>query len=178
MEQIVITGRVTGRCAKDNSMKRLRNFTILSATVIFSTVWGMIGCAGRPELEITDGRLPPCPNSPNCVSSQADDQGHKVDPIPWEGSFDMARERLVAVVRAMPRARITNQESRRIDAVFISRWLRFRDDVLFWFDEEQKVIHVRSASRVGYSDLGANRKRVAEIRRRFQEKAETQADEG
>jgi uncharacterized protein (DUF1499 family) len=70
----------------------------------------------------------------------------------------------------MPRTTIVTLEEDYIRAEFKSRIFGFVDDVEFWFDDEQKVIHFRSASRVGYSDLGANRKRMEKIRERFHSK--------
>ncbi len=54
---------------------------------------------------------------------------------------------------------------------FTTRWLRFIDDVEFYFPESEALIYLRSASRSGYWDLGVNRKRVEEIRSRFEELA-------
>ena len=74
---------------------------------------------------------------------------------------------LIEAVSGMKRARIVAAEERYIHAEFTSALFRFVDDVEFLLDSETKTIHVRSASRVGYSDLGVNRRRVEEIRSRF-----------
>lgn len=75
--------------------------------------------------------------------------------------------RLRAVVEGMSGAHVIRFDSRSMHAVFVTRWLRFRDDVHFALDDERGVIHVRSASRVGHSDLGTNRRRVEAIRTAF-----------
>ena len=107
-------------------------------------------------------RFKPVPSSPNCVSSRADrsDRQHYIAPL--EGA-DLARVK--AVVQAMPRTEIVEEADGYLHAVFTTRLMRFKDDVEF--EEEGGLVHVRSASRVGYGDLGANRSRVEEIRRRL-----------
>lgn len=128
----------------------------------------LAGCAGRPpaNLGVTDGRLAPCPDRPNCVSSQAADPARYVEPLTYEGSREAARQRLKQVITGMPRAVITEESPDYIRAEFTSAIMRFVDDVEFYFPPEP-VIQVRSASRLGYSDLGVNRKRVETIRKRF-----------
>lgn len=135
----------------------------------------LFGCSGkRPDFDLTGNQLPPCPDSPNCVSSQAADEGHRVEPLAFEGDPAAAWDRLASVVRDMPRAEIVQDDGEWMHATFASRIFRFVDDVLFHLSPEDRRIHVRSASRVGYSDLGANRKRVEAIRSAF-EKAEATA---
>jgi uncharacterized protein (DUF1499 family) len=112
-------------------------------------------------------RLAPCPNSPNCVSSLAPDTAHRVDPITFTGDPAVALAKLRAVIEAMPRSVITRQDEDSLHAEFTSWLLRFVDDVDAVVDPDAGVIHLRSASRVGYSDLGVNRKRVEAIRSAF-----------
>lgn len=111
-------------------------------------------------------RLAPCPSSPNCVSSQATD-AHHIDPIPFSGNSAQAMRRLRAVIEAMPRTRIVDASDTALRAEFTSRLFRFVDDIDCIVDPAASVIQIRSASRVGYSDLGANRKRVEAIRTAF-----------
>lgn len=129
----------------------------------------MVGCSGnRPfQLGASGGRLAACPDTPNCVSSQSTDRRHAIDPLRYEGTAEKARERLIEAVSGMKRARIVVAEGRYLRAEFTSALFRFVDDVEFLLDEGTKTIHVRSASRVGNSDLGVNRKRAEEIRSRF-----------
>jgi uncharacterized protein (DUF1499 family) len=101
------------------------------------------------------------------VSSTAPDDAHRVDPIRFTGSPAAALARLRAVIEAMPRTRVTHADAESLHAEFASWLLRFVDDVDCLVDEAAGVIHVRSASRVGYSDLGVNRKRVEQIRAAF-----------
>ena len=108
--------------------------------------------------------LPPCPSSPNCVSTQAQDEGHAVAPFRYRKSRAEAKESLKAIVQAMPRTRLVEEDESYLHYEFTSLLLRFVDDVEFLIDDESKTIHFRSASRTGYGDLGVNRKRMEEIR--------------
>jgi uncharacterized protein (DUF1499 family) len=128
-----------------------------------------IGCSGvRPaNLGVRDGRLALCPSSPNCVSSQSPDPEHAIDPLQYTGQLMEAKARLKEIIRNMKRASITDESDDYVRAEFTSALFRFRDDVEFWFDDHAKIVHVRSASRVGRSDLGVNRTRVEEIRERW-----------
>ena len=127
-------------------------------------------CSGTrlSTLGIKDGRLAPCPGSPNCVSTQAQDEKHRIDPLKYTGTQDQAKQRLVQVISTMPRARVITDEQGYLHVEFTSLIFRFVDDVEFFFDDANKLIHFRSASRTGYSDLGVNRKRMEEIRKRFE----------
>jgi uncharacterized protein (DUF1499 family) len=134
--------------------------TILSAT------------SRRPDnLGVHEGKLAPCPNTPNCVSSQTDDEAHRMAPIPFEGRAGVALDRLEATLAARPRTagvKKMNKLCLYLRAECTSFLFRFVDDVEFLVDPEAKVIHFRSASRVGRSDFGVNRKRMEEIRKDFE----------
>ena len=115
----------------------------------------------------TNDRLSPCPKSPNCVSSLSEDKSHYVAALTYKGTLKEAREKLISVMNSMKRSEIVTAEIDYILATFKSALFGFVDDVEFSFDDQRKIIDVRSASRTGYSDLGVNRKRVEEIRKRF-----------
>ena len=106
--------------------------------------------------------LDPCPSSPNCICSQEDpaDAQHYMEALEYDGPADEAIDAIAAVIEASPRTEITNRSEDRIDSVFTSLIFRFKDDVTFLVDSDANKIHFRSASRVGHSDLGANRKRL------------------
>ncbi|MEN8260823.1 MAG: DUF1499 domain-containing protein [Pseudomonadota bacterium] len=112
--------------------------------------------------------LPPCLASPNCVSSLAMDADHRVEPILLRGSGKDALERLANIITGMHRSRIIEQRELFLHATFTSLVFRFVDDVHVRVDEDNQRIDLRSASRVGYWDLGVNRRRVEEIRKRFE----------
>jgi len=125
--------------------------------------------AGTPptDLGVREGRLKPCPGKPNCVSSQAQDESHRVAPLLFQGSAQVAFERLKAVLAAMPRTRIVEEGEGYLRAEAASRLFGFVDDIEFYLDAAAAQLHVRSASRIGYSDLGVNRARVEAIRKAF-----------
>lgn len=141
-------------------------------TLIAVTGWVLLtGCHGaRPAASaVRDGRLAPCPSSPNCVSSQAPDAAHRVEPLPLSGPVAAALVKLADIVRSLPRTAVVESSETYLRAEFTSALFRFVDDVEFFADEAAGVIHVRSASRVGSSDLGVNRRRVEQIRSRWDE---------
>lgn len=131
----------------------------------------MAGCTSvpPPDLGLRQGELAPCPESPNCVSSQADDPDHVVEPLRYEGSPQAAWDALQDAVRTQPRVtEIEQRAGNYLHAEFQSAVFRFVDDVEFLAVPEQKVIHLRSASRIGYWDFGVNRRRVKSIRQAFE----------
>jgi uncharacterized protein (DUF1499 family) len=121
------------------------------------------------DLGVTKGRLAACPETANCVSSQTDpsDARHYVPPLPFVGDAGSSRARLIAILHELPRARIEHSEPAYLHVTFRSALFRFVDDVEFLVDDAARVLHVRSASRVGSGDFGVNRRRVEKIRRRF-----------
>lgn len=121
--------------------------------------------AGNPpnDIGVRDGRLKPCPDTPNCVNSK-DAGGSAIVPIEYRGATDIAWRRLITIVSSLPRTRIVRKDENYLRAEVSSRVFGFVDDIEFLLDPNAAVIHVRSASRVGHSDLGVNRKRVEQIR--------------
>jgi uncharacterized protein (DUF1499 family) len=120
----------------------------------------------RPtNLGVKEGKLAPCPTSPNCVISQGDeDAEHAIAPLAYSGDPAQAIAKLTAIVKAMPRTTIIESTDSYLYAEFASQLLGFVDDVEFYLDPAESVIQVRSASRLGQSDLGVNRQRVEAIR--------------
>lgn len=141
------------------------------ALLVAVAAGGAGGCmgAGRSKaLGVRDGRLGPLPSSPNAVSSQAEDPSRRVEPLHFAGDPAEAMARARRAVESMPRTEIVRADERYLHATFTSRLFRFVDDVELLLDPQAGVIHVRSASRVGYSDLGANRRRVEALREAFE----------
>lgn len=125
----------------------------------------------RPaDLGLVDGRLRPCPASPNCVCSQDTDTEHAAEPLRFTGTPAEAMERLKTVIEQMPRAQLVTAEPDYLHAEFTTPLMRYVDDVEFLVEPDAQVIQFRSASRIGYSDLGANRKRMEEIRNAFEKR--------
>jgi uncharacterized protein (DUF1499 family) len=115
------------------------------------------------------GMLAPCPDSPNCVSSQSEDPGHKIAPFEYTGTPESGFARLRKILAARPDTRITISIPTYLKVEFRT-FLGFVDDGEFYLDTEKKVIECRSASRSGYWDLGTNRSRMEEIRNQFDQK--------
>ena len=128
------------------------------------------GCSanGFTPRGIVDGRLAPCPSSPNCVSSQAELEKKRVEPLLFEGDVEAVRNRLVQVIESMKNGEVQTASDTYVHAVFRSAVFKFADDVEFQIIPNEKLIHVRSAARTGYYDFGVNRRRVEEIRQRFE----------
>lgn len=120
------------------------------------------------KIRPTDGMLPDCPDKPNCVSSQAERADQKVEPLKFTCPTEEAILRLKLVVDAMPGTTVMKDDRIYMHVEFKTLVFGFVDDVEFLIDESKKVIHIRSASRLGYSDLGTNRRRVETIRRLFE----------
>jgi uncharacterized protein (DUF1499 family) len=114
-----------------------------------------------------DGRLRPCPDTPNCVCSMDHDAAHDIEPLIFIGDPDDAMSRLKAVLADQKRTRLVAQEADYLHAECSSLVFRFVDDLEFSMDRPEKKIHVRSASRTGKYDFGVNRRRVEAIRRAF-----------
>lgn len=123
----------------------------------------------RPDnLGVVAGRLAPCPSTPNCVSSQSLDKEHYIEPIAYQGEPQTAIAALASMINSQERTKIIAEESNYLYAEFASRWMGYVDDVEFLVNPTKKVIDVRSASRLGESDLGVNRQRIEQIRTLFQ----------
>ncbi|MGB3651287.1 MAG: DUF1499 domain-containing protein [Rivularia sp. (in: cyanobacteria)] len=118
---------------------------------------------------ITDNHLTSCPTSPNCVVSQNGDEKHAIAPISYHVDRDTAKETVLKVLSVVPRTEVVENTDNYIHALSKSRIFKFTDDVEFYFPTDEKVIHIRSASRVGDSDLGVNRRRMEQIRLAMQD---------
>jgi len=119
----------------------------------------------RPtNLGIQAGKFAPCPSSPNCVSSFSQDAEHKIEPLSYNSTPAEAMAQLKKVIQSLERTKIITATDNYLYAEFTSALMGFVDDVEFVLDDQKKVIQVRSASRLGDSDFGVNRKRIETIR--------------
>ena len=119
----------------------------------------------RPtSLGVKDGKFPPCPSTPNCVCSQDPDEAHHIAPLTYSGTPESAIAKLKDIIQSQERAQIITAANDYLYAEFSSKLMGFVDDVEFYVDAAAQVIHVRSAARLGKSDLGVNRKRIEALR--------------
>jgi uncharacterized protein (DUF1499 family) len=148
--------------------------SIVAALVAAFIIWFFIlGVMSKSEKTpgLVNGILSRCPNTPNCVCSEYKDDGsHYIEPImiPQNITFD-ALPVLEGIIQGMGGA-ILAENNNYIAATFTSRIFRFTDDFEIRIDPIQKVIHIRSASRVGRGDMGVNKKRVELFKKLFNEK--------
>ncbi|MFV1975957.1 MAG: DUF1499 domain-containing protein [Candidatus Scalindua sp.] len=122
--------------------------------------------SNAPETRLINGALRPCPGTPNCVSSEENESSRKVIPFSYTDSAQQAWSRLRSAIEASG-GEIKVAEEAYIRATYTSRIFRFVDDMEFRLVTDGQVIHVRSGSRVGKSDLGVNRKNVEKVRLLF-----------
>jgi uncharacterized protein (DUF1499 family) len=121
---------------------------------------------------LENDRLRSCPNSPNCVSSDAPQGSHHVSPLPLPKGDAPALSHIRATIEKTPRTRVITARDDYLHAEFETLVFRFVDDLEVHVRPGQKVVAVRSASRVGHWDLGTNRRRVERLRRQLTEPAD------
>lgn len=132
----------------------------------------LFSCSGtRPvNLGIKDGRLAPCPSTPNCVSSDATDFAHAIAAFQLVVPPAKAWRALRSVLESLPRVQIVTATDDYVHAECGSAFFGFVDDLELHLRAPQNIIAVRSASRLGHSDFGVNRKRVESLRARLMER--------
>lgn len=134
----------------------------------------------QPEYGISAGALYPCPKSRACVSSQEADADRRVEPLRFTSEWRDARTDLISAINTFAGVRIVSSHRNYLRAEFPSKALKNNDgnefyfaarmgvdDLEFYFDQSERVIHVKSASRLGLLDLGENRERVEALRKSF-----------
>ncbi|MBD2436960.1 DUF1499 domain-containing protein [Nostoc sp. FACHB-110] len=132
--------------------------TLISNFMFLGASWA------AANLGVNNGYLAACPASPNCVVSQNGDSKHTIDPITYHLDREQARQILLKVLTVVPRTEVVEQTDNYIHALSKSRIFKFVDDVEFYFPNNESVIHMRSAARLGDSDFGVNRRRLEQIR--------------
>lgn len=140
------------------------------STVLVALCWiratrGTKFAGKRPtNIGVKSGRLASCPNTPNCVNSQSEEALHRIKPLTYNSTPTQAMADLKTVIQSLEKMKIITETENYLYGEFTSTFWGFVDDVEFLLDESEEVIHVRSASRLGQSDLGVNRKRIETIR--------------
>jgi uncharacterized protein (DUF1499 family) len=126
----------------------------------------------RPaNLGIHNNRFTDCPSTPNCVNSFSSDSTHTIAPLKYSSTPEQAFADLKQIIESQLRTKIIQATDSYIYTEFTTKIMGFVDDVEFYLDKPSNVIQVRSASRLGESDLGVNRQRIESIRTQLSEKA-------
>jgi uncharacterized protein (DUF1499 family) len=140
-------------------MSKIYQIIYFISTSIF-----LLSCSGKVPLTI--GHFVSCPEKPNCVSSKNSNVENTIEPIYYEGTYENAKKNLLLAIKTFESAYIKKELDKFIHVEFTSNIFRFIDDVEFYLIEPG-VIHFRSASRIGHSDLGVNRRRMKRIQIAF-----------
>tara|TARA_R110002073_G_scaffold167211_2_gene323913 strand:+ start:55 stop:510 length:456 start_codon:yes stop_codon:yes gene_type:complete len=145
--------------------ERMRVIQKIATLFMAGTLMLLALCANTQELVANDMN---CPDSPNCVSSQAGDHDHFIEPFTFSDQPAEAMQRLKRALLNEKRVTIVKEQPHYLHAEVRSLVFKFVDDVEFNLLPDQGLIQLRSSSRVGYSDLGVNRRRIERIRQLFQ----------
>ena len=126
----------------------------------------LLSCAGRrpSNLGVSDSGLAPCPSSPNCVSSDARDGSHRVEPLQLAIAPAEAWRSVREAVSELSRSRIVKETPDYLHVECRSALFGFVDDLELQLRPTEEIVAIRSASRLGHSDLGVNRRRVEALR--------------
>ncbi|MGB5771332.1 MAG: DUF1499 domain-containing protein, partial [Crocosphaera sp.] len=141
----------------------------VSIRVIFPDIPTIFAGKTPDNLGINNEQLLPCPNTPNCVNSQSKDPEHSLEPLTYQGESAEAIAKLKDIINQEEGTEIISETDNYLYAQFTTHWMGFVDDVEFAINENKGVIDVRSASRLGESDLGVNSQRIERIRKEFEQ---------
>jgi len=140
---------------------------VLLAVIIVFFFLGQASQSGKAA-GVVNGRLTKCPSKPNCVSSEyGDDVEHYIEPITLNKMNADNLSVLKSVIQSMG-GKLEHETASYIAATFTSGFFKFVDDLEIRIDPDNKLIHIRSSSRVGYSDAGVNEKRVQLLKEHYQ----------
>ena len=137
--------------------------------VFITTLWGCSGNRTERLSSESSGFLD-CPDSPNCVSSLAKNPKYRVEPFKLKKDPKTSWDIIQKTVGSLPRTKIVTADNSDIHAECRSMIFRFVDDLTLHLTPSKYIIHIRSASRTGYSDLGVNRRRVENLRKKLRHK--------
>lgn len=145
----------------------MRKIGALIGIIMIGYLWS---CAVKPKtLGAPEGVLSACPKSPNCICSQADSADNQHFMEAWKmDDFELDKTKVLKAIEDFGNAKVITNSDVYIYATFTTGWMKYIDDVEFYFDKSSNKIHFRSASRVGYSDMGVNRKRMIGLKKLFE----------
>ncbi|MFT5127796.1 MAG: hypothetical protein ACI8W8_001403 [Rhodothermales bacterium] len=156
------------------SRKKILIYALLIAVLPLGLVALSILSSGKPPAGLaSDGRLSPCPDSPNCVCSETDGPLSSIAALAFSGSPETARASLLLAIENTG-GTVQREDADYLWATYQSSLFRFTDDLECRVDASNSVIHIRSASRSGHSDMGANRRRAEQLRAQFIDHQATQ----
>jgi len=144
-------------------MKKWFNVAVFGFLSMFLTGAGM----GPTPTGLKDGKLQPCPDAPHCVSTQSLHPDQFIEPLayPAGAGKEALMEKLLAHVKSMKRTKVVSAADNYLHFQVSSRLMRFKDDVEVYFDDQARLIHFRSSSRLGYYDFKVNRRRVEALQK-------------
>lgn len=142
-------------------------YNLAPALAIACSAAVLAACAGSPpdNLGVQNGALSQCPSSPNCISSGAEKESQHMAPWTYVGTPEQAQQKLTNLINANEDAELVEEKPGYLHAEFTTPLMGFVDDVEFLISEQK--VDMRSASRLGYSDWGANRKRLDLLQKDF-----------
>jgi uncharacterized protein (DUF1499 family) len=160
--------------------KRIRT-VLLTALTLLLVAAALLLTAGQAGLfrgkppslmGVQGGRLPPPYATPNNVHSQAAIWGSAyahtlIEPLPAQSNGQATMARLRRLIEATPGAQVVKAGPDYLYVQYTTKWMKFVDDAEFWLDPAAGIVQVRSASRLGKSDLGVNRARIEDLRKRL-----------
>jgi uncharacterized protein (DUF1499 family) len=118
-----------------------------------------------PEnLGINNGKLAKLSNKPNAVSSQTEEKDKRVEALKFKGNLENSKNEIYKAIETYGNVKTVKNDENYLYVIFTTGKMKYHDDVEFYFDEGEKLIHFRSSSRVGYSDLGLNRERYNKLK--------------
>jgi len=147
-----------------------KNFKVFFGPLLLVTIlWGCSGNPAERHNSESSGFLD-CPDKPNCVSSLAKNPKYRVEPFLLKNDPKTSWDIVQKTIGSLPRTKIVSSNNIDIHAECRSMIFRFVDDLTLHLNPSKSIVHIRSASRIGYSDLGVNRRRIETLRKKLQQK--------
>jgi uncharacterized protein (DUF1499 family) len=153
-------------------LRRRENRSLFASFALATILVCLSACSTTtPETyDLFDDQLPACPDSPNCVISTSNDERHTIAPIALISGDPESWNAVVAQIRSSPRTTVVFESDYALLAQYRSAVFAFVDDLELLLSDDGKIVHIRSASRIGYYDFGANRARVESLREALRKK--------
>ncbi len=117
----------------------------------------------KKPIGVKNGKFHPCPKSPNCVSTQSEDKKHRMEPLSYTTTIGEVKTKIKDIIGSFKRTKLITDDDDYLHFEFRTATFKFVDDVEFYFDDSAKLVHFRSRARMGYSDMGVNKKRMKKV---------------